>query len=106
MSDMINGRTPEEIMIRIECWINFWQKQCRAEMCGECELRIPGYKTEQAIIDLYEYAKQLEERRRAEWEEPYKNDIWDCYRCTACGHKGINKTKFCSNCGAKMEGSI
>lgn len=67
----INGRTPEEIMRKMECFKRFLQKKCSDEkydlfgqmkLCGKCELLNADYKCDDAIMDLYEYAKQLERK--------------------------------------------
>ena len=49
-------------------------------------------------------AVDAEPVRRGEWTEPYKNDIWDCYACSLCGHTCESKSRFCPECGAKMDG--
>ena len=41
--------------------------------------------------------------RRGEWTEPYKGEIWDCYACSLCGHTCESKSRFCPECGAKMD---
>ena len=42
--------------------------------------------------------------RHGRWLEHYPNDIWDCYQCSCCKARRANKTKYCPNCGAKMDG--
>lgn len=67
---------------------------------------------EQADYDCVELGKarkritELEalQEKTAKWEEPYPNDIWDCYQCSSCKFCSGTRTKFCPNCGAKMEG--
>ena len=49
-------------------------------------------------------AVDAEPARRGEWTELYKNDIWDCYACSLCGYMCDSKSRFCPNCGVKMDG--
>lgn len=74
MAELINGRTPEEIMRRMECWNKYYAGECndgnrsfelRIQQCAECEIRVPGYRIEDAFRDVCEYAKQLERERDA-----------------------------------------
>lgn len=51
-------------------------------------------------------AVDAEPVRHGKWLEPYKNDIWDCYRCSECGAAFDRTTKYCSNCGAKMDAEV
>ena len=37
------------------------------------------------------------------WENPYPNDIWDCYRCSECGSCFGRMTNFCPDCGSRLE---
>lgn len=72
--------------------------------CRELE-RAPewdGHTPAQAI----ERIGKLEPVRYGKWTEPYKNDIWDCYACSLCGHMCDRKSRFCQNCGAKMDAEV
>ena len=72
--------------------------------CRELE-RAPewdGHTSAQAI----ERIGRLEPVRRGEWTEPYKNDIWGYYVCSICKCASVNKSRYCPDCGAKMEGEV
>ena len=48
-------------------------------------------------------AVDAEPVRRGEWTEPYKNDIWDCYVCSSCGYAQDRTSRYCPECGARMD---
>ena len=49
--------------------------------------------------------KELEERPTAEWIA-IKPSYPFPFECSHCGHRNSHKPKYCSNCGARMEGGI
>lgn len=49
------------------------------------------------------FAIDAEPVRHGRWEEPYPNDIWDCYECSCCSEKHDRTWNYCPNCGAKMD---
>lgn len=59
-----------------------------------------GHTPAQAI----ERIGRLEPVRHGRWENPYPNDIFDCYRCSCCMTGFGREWKFCPNCGARMDG--
>ena len=70
--------------------------------CSELE-RAPewdGHTSAQAI----ERIGRLEPVRRGEWTEPYKNDIWGYYVCSICKCASVSKSRYCLDCGARMDG--
>lgn len=60
-----------------------------------------------AIEDVV-YAEDIDNAPTIE-AEPVKHGHWEtgrlCYECSVCknGYLGMPKTKFCPNCGAKMD---
>lgn len=88
MTTQINGRTPQTIKKRVGCWNAFRQRKCPAAKditfqepgaCKNCALRVPGYTIEQAMVDILEYAEQLERERDAAVEAAHGV-------CKACIH--------------------
>ena len=51
-------------------------------------------------------AVDAEPVRRGEWTEPYKNDIWGYYVCSICKCASVSKSRYCPDCGARMEGEV
>ena len=69
IDNTINGRMPQTIKKRVGCWNAFRQRKCPAAKditfkepgaCENCALRVPSYTVEQAMVDILEYAEQLE----------------------------------------------
>lgn len=60
---------------------------------------LEGKITEIPVVDA-------EPVRRGEWTEPYKNDIWDCYVCSSCGYAQDRTSRYCPECGARMDGEL
>ena len=49
--------------------------------------------------------KALSAENTAEWIDYSEDDLRiSYYRCSKCGYWMDDKTKYCQNCGAKMEG--
>ena len=55
---------------------------------------------------IVEKLPAVTQRPCGEWTEPYKNDIWDCYVCSRCKYASGSKSRYCPECGARMDAEM
>ena len=64
-------------------------------VCSNCGCGVGG-ANEQEAIELWNNRSE----RHGHWRE---DDEYFYNKCSECGHGEVDKTKYCSSCGARME---
>jgi len=74
------------------------QRQCCMECVADCKCEDCDKAFEMAI-------ESLENQKTGHWVKDEEMSImFDIWACSECGCDGAEHFKYCSNCGARMEG--
>ena len=97
-------------------WLKDYKRLKEAEPCGDCISRKAAtdrfdlvqsddkcMSYDDIMAFLFSLPPVEPERKKGKWEIAEHNSM-GVIKCNSCKHYEVRYSKFCPNCGAKMEG--